>query len=380
MHRGQFIFHLLSSSSFPNPLLSFFFFFFSSYGTVSLRPGSYVAKLFVRHESLSSLDSLKGLVLTMELPLSKTISLSLKSSLMDAVGGANGAGKVNTSVMAGESTTELWVAPLSDLPPGVAAGDVLIGELQVGGASPATMSYPISVCIQSVTGAASRPAAGESSAASSSNRSVEEVLMDAQISAAISVFAARKDPLSNWHPLASQQIAAYPNHSGQLALDLRMVCLRAAARDGEHALTLKLADEILGHIPQAEVALHFGMNCSDANLRKQFQAKKDVLIETLKIKVTALKATGGDHGSAYQTLVQWADPASVAQMDLKGPVLLLHHLTQLKKTGIPNSRDTFDKCQALLQELEWPYWIDAFQLHGAKCFPQRIAFPFDKSK
>jgi hypothetical protein len=59
----------------------------SQYGTVSLSKGSYVARIHIRHESASTLESMKNLPLTMEFTLSKPVAATLYASLKDAVEG-----------------------------------------------------------------------------------------------------------------------------------------------------------------------------------------------------------------------------------------------------------------------------------------------------
>ena len=65
-----------------------------------------------------------------------------------------------------------------------------------------------------------------------------------------------------------------------------------------------------------------------------------MLVATLTIKVKALRATGKPHTEAYQNLLQWADATAVAQLDLSDVALLLHHLSQAKKNGMRNSRES----------------------------------------
>lgn len=340
-----------------------------TYSVKSVPKGSYLAKVYVRHESAQKLEKFKNLPLTLEVTLGKSISLPIYSSLLGSV---TGEGTVNIAVMNTHEVAELWVgAPSSEYPCYVQKGDVLRGTLNLAGAAPAVLSYPLAFVVQSVPNGGPKNGSSGASSDATPGKSLDDRLRDVEIQSSINFFSSLKEPFSQWERLAEERLKSLPSHH-PLLLELRLVCLRAACSDDSvpRAHIVRMCDDILQGLSPNDIAMHFGMQCSDARLRKEYSARRDALIETLTRKAECLSQQSTSQPSdaareALTALRQWVEPGDsrVVQIQsqmwrrggLAGHALLaLWQEAKARPEGV--ERQTYAGVIELLQRLKWTYY------------------------
>jgi tripeptidyl-peptidase-2 len=338
---------------------------------VSLGKGSYTLKLWLRHDSRAKLESLKSATMSLDRPLGSPVSLSVYSTLIDAM---QGGAKFRSKWLAPDQKQRLFVANVSSGPGGTLAGDILLGTITYGeegthdGAGQLPGGFPVSVVV-STAHAVSASSAGASS--KSSAESFDEPLTD----------AAAKNPRAKLNRKLREARLEFLNSlsiaSDRAAFD-RMV--EDALKKDESDLTVlvaklrklddkktrkerlsevvEAADAVLAQLDEAAIAMAL-VGRLDANdkeagkARKSAEKKKSLLIDTLYRKGRALgymelpevlaknpikdkKAHNKAFEDAYKALSKWVDPTG-------SDYFLLHIRREARKQHLGESLKWLNK-------------------------------------
>ena len=383
-----------------------------TFGTKNLTKGRYLCKVYVRHDSQSSLDALKNMALSVEFSLKKAANCSLYKTMKDGVSGGS---KVSSTIVSdGRETTELWIAQTGDLPSFARAGDVLRGLLYLNGTTAPVLSYPLTYVVQST------PTSGSSSSSSSNasarilpTASLSDKMEDAELNAVISFFSGLKEPFSQWERLVNEKLSQFSSHA--FALHLRLVALRAALEDASVSSDklLSMCEELLRNVRPKDVAEHFGKNTlpgvEEQVLRNQFTLKRDAMtegklslwvhvgfvymcnlfvFEALSCKVALLKKMGKEEqANETMTLLQrFADDSKIQKLNSANWKLSKQYgaamqvlLNDVKKADVLDK----DKAQQLLemfQALKWGFWEEYMTNLIVRKYPSKFLCNFSSTK
>jgi subtilisin family serine protease len=338
---------------------------------VSLGKGSYTLKLWLRHDSRAKLESLKSATMSLDRPLGSPVSLSVYSTLIDAM---QGGAKFRSKWLAPGQKQRLFVANVSSGQGGTLAGDILLGTITYGeegthdGAGQLPGGFPVSVVV-STAHAVSASSGGASR--KSSAESFDEPLTD----------AAAKNPRAKLNRKLREARLEFLNSlsiaSDRAAFD-RMV--EDALKKDESDLTVlvaklrklddkktrkerlsevvEAADAVLAQLDEAAIAMAL-VGRLDANdkeagkARKSAEKKKSLLIDTLYRKGRALgymelpevlaknpikdkKAHNKAFEDAYKALSKWVDPTG-------SDYFLLHIRREARKQHLGESLKWLNK-------------------------------------
>lgn len=310
---------------------------------VSLGKGSYTLKLWLRHDHRSKLESLKSSVMSLDRSLGSPVSLSVYSTLIDAM---QGGAKFRSKWLAPGQKQRLFVANVSSAPSGTLASDILLGSITYGeegthdGAGQLPGGFPVSVVV-STTHAASASSGGSSSG--SSVESYDEPLTGdaAKNPRAKLTRKLRETRLEFLNSLSITSDREAFDRMVEEALkkdanDLTVLVAKLRKLDDEKTRKERLdevvaaADAVLAQLDESEIAMALtGRLAADdkeeAKARKNAEKKKALLIDTLYRKGRALgymelpevvakktiknkKAHEKEFEATYKALSKWVDP------------------------------------------------------------------------
>ena len=310
---------------------------------VSLGKGSYTLKLWLRHDHRSKLESLKSSVMSLDRSLGSPVSLSVYSTLIDAM---QGGAKFRSKWLAPGQKQRLFVANVSSAPSGTLAGDILLGSITYGeegthdGAGQLPGGFPVSVVV-STTHAASASSGGSSSgssiesfdepltgdAAKNADAKLSRKLREAKLEFlnSLSVDSDRKA----FDRLVEQFLKKDEN-------DLTVLVAKLRKLDDEKSRKQRLdevvaaADAVLAQLDEGAILMALtGRSAADDKkqsvARKSAEKKKALLIDTLYRKGRALgymelpevvaknpikdkEAHEKEFEANYKALNKWVDP------------------------------------------------------------------------
>ena len=310
---------------------------------VSLGKGSYILKLWLRHDNRSKLESLKSSVMSLDRSLGSPVSLSVYSTLIDAMQG--GATFRSKWLEPGEKQ-RLFVANVSSAPSDTLAGDILLGSITYGeegthdGAGQLPGGFPVSAVV-STTHAASTAAGGDST--KSSIESFDEPLAgdaakNPQARLGRKLRETRLEFLNSlsvdsdreaFDRLIEEALKKDENDLTVLVAKLRKLDDEKSRKE-RLAEVVEAADAVLAQLDAGEIALILAGRSADDDkdaekARKSAQKKKGLLIDTLYRKGRALgymelpvvlaknpikdkDAHEKEFEATYKTLSKWVDP------------------------------------------------------------------------
>lgn len=338
---------------------------------VTLGKGSYTLKLWLRHDNRAKLESLKSATMSLDRSLGSPVSLSVYSTLIDAM---QGGAKFRSKWLAPGQKQRLFVGNVSTAPGGTLAGDILLGTITYGeegthdGAGQLPGGFPVSVVV-STAHAGSAPSGG--AASKSSVESFDEPLAgDAAKNPRAKLN--RKLREARLEFLNSLSIASDREAFDRLvneALkkdenDLTVLVAKLRKLDDEKTRKERLsevveaADAVLAQLDESAIAMALvGRSAADGKeagkARKSAEKKKALLIDTLYRKGRALgymelpevlaknpikdkKAHEKAFEDAYKALSKWVDPTS-------SDYFLLHIRREARKQHLGESLKWLNK-------------------------------------
>ncbi|MCH8831026.1 MAG: tripeptidyl peptidase II, partial [Planctomycetes bacterium] len=262
---------------------------------VKLQKGRYTLILQLRHSDLSRLQKTRSLLLALDRPLSKAISLSFYASRVAAV--ERKTKFAPRPLHRGEKAVMTLAAPrLSQLPKLAVDGDMLLGTVYYGrsksvsgGSGQRPGGYPIRYA---VTGTG-RFRTGKQGTNTSPPRggSLAHRLKELKF-AELESLAVLGKPSAAFERLASGLLQESPGGLRVLTARLKLLD-HAKYRKERLPAIVEAADAILKRIDQKALALEFGQRVNSADSaavrqRKKMEAEKAALIDTLYRKGRAL--------------------------------------------------------------------------------------------
>ena len=338
---------------------------------VSLGKGSYTLKLWLRHDHRSKLESLKSSVMSLDRSLGSPVSLSVYSTLIDAM---QGGAKFRSKWLAPGQKQRLFVANVSSAPSGTLAGDILLGSITYGeegthdGAGQLPGGFPVSVVV-STTHAASASSGGSSSgssiesfdepltgdAAKNADAKLSRKLREAKLEFlnSLSVDSDRKA----FDRLVEQFLKKDENDLTVLVAKLRKLD-DEKSRKGRLDEVVAAADAVLAQLNEGAILMALtGRSAADdkkqSAARKSAEKKKALLIDTLYRKGRALgymelpevvaknpikdkEAHEKEFEATYKALNKWVDPTG-------GDYFLLHIRRAARKQQLGESLKWLNK-------------------------------------
>lgn len=310
---------------------------------VSLSKGSYTLKLWLRHDVRSKLESLKSIPMSLERSLGSPISLSVYSTLIDAMQGGS---KFSGRWLAPGEKQRLFVANISSAPAGTLAGDILRGTITYGeegthdGAGQMPGGFPVSVVVSTTdaASAASGSSSKDSAVVSYDKPLAGEAAKNPKVKLGRKLRDAKLEFLNSLSIDSDRE--AFDRLAGELLRkdesDLTVLVMKLHKLDDVKKRKERLsevvdaADAVLDQLDQAEIALALiGRSEADdkeaAKERKSAEKKKALLIDTLYRKGRALgymelpevleknpikdqKAHDKAFEANYKALTKWVDP------------------------------------------------------------------------
>ncbi len=310
---------------------------------VSLGKGSFTLKLWLRHDDRSKLESLKSSVMSLDRSLSSPVSLSVYSTLIDAM---QGGAQFHSRWLEPGEKQRLFVANVSSAPSGTLAGDILLGSITYGekgthdGAGQLPGGFSVSVVVS--TAHAASASAGASSAKSSLESFDEPLAGDAAKNHKARLNGKlREAKLEFLNSLSVDSDREAFDRLIEESLkkdegDLTVLVAKLRKLDDDKTRKERLnevveaADAVLAKLDTGEIALAlFGRSAADdkdaTKARKSAEKKKALLIDTLYRKGRALgymelpevvaknpikdqKAHDKEFEATYKALSKWVDP------------------------------------------------------------------------
>ncbi|MFT4557170.1 MAG: tripeptidyl-peptidase-2 [Planctomycetaceae bacterium] len=338
---------------------------------VSLGKDSYTLKLWLRHDNRAKLESLKSATMSLDRSLGSPVSLSVYSTLIDAM---QGGAKFRSKWLAPDQKQRLFVANVSSAPGGTLAGDILHGTITYGeegthdGAGQLPGGFPVSVVVS--TAHAASASSGGSSSKSSVDSFDEPLTGDAAKNPRAKLN--RKLREARLEFLKSLSVASDREAFDRLVedalkkdeKDLTVLVARLRKLDDEKTRKERLsevveaADAVLAQLDEAEIAMALvGRSPADdkeaGKARKSAEKKKALLIDTLYRKGRALgymelpevlaknpikdqKAHDKAFEDAYKALSKWVDPTG-------SDYFLLHIRREARKQHLGESLKWLNK-------------------------------------
>lgn len=308
---GSYVYHIYDSNGrrvttndmFPDP--------------ISLDKGTYQVDVISRHRDASALERYKSVLLTVDQPLSKPISLSFSSSKADTA--AKRGGSVAGLLVPGESKTFYLVEP-TGLPTSLKAGDLLLGTIKFSADAHASTNYQVEYLYT------------KQSKTSSQAKSNASGALEKQIRALKLKHLATLDPTKEPFKKLFAELRKEDNKDRQpLITKLEKLDTKEKRKERLEEI-IKAADELIASFDQQKMATSLGKRVpkEDKEAKKahdEAEKGKKQLVDALYRKARAIayrelpdviakhpiknqKEQDKQFEDAYRSLETWADPAS----------------------------------------------------------------------
>jgi tripeptidyl-peptidase-2 len=260
---------------------------------IKLGKGRHVLRLQLRHTDVSELEKVKDMLLSLDRPLSKSLSLDVYPSRAAA---ASGGPKFKPRAVNSGRRVTLFVAapPMKRLPASAKAGDILLGSVTYGKTAASLngarqSGFPIDYVVPI------SPSSGSATSAKSDDRrppakKLEDELRDFKVAQLKKLSS--EETAAQFHVLAGKLLEEYPAHLPVLVAVLHR---RDDVKHRKQRLAdvVEAADAVLALIDTPKLALHFGtkVNPDDEDavaMRQQMDTTREILVDTLYRKGRAL--------------------------------------------------------------------------------------------
>ncbi len=375
---GSYVYHIYDSNErrvttndmFPDP--------------VTLDKGTYQVSVVSRHRDASVLERFKSVLLTVDQPLSKPVSLSFSSSKADAV--AKRGGSTGGLLLQGETKTFYLVEP-TGLPGSLKAGDLLMGTIKFSADDHASTNYRVEYLY------AKQTPAGNQSAKKKTGT------LEKQIRALKLEHLATLDPTKEaFNKLFSELRKEDAKDRQPLVIKLEKLDSKEKRKERLEAI-IAAADELIASFDQQKIAAALGKRVpkEDKQAKKihdEAEKEKKQLVDALYRKARAIayrelpdvlakhpiknqKEQDEQFAQAYQALETWADPAGSDYWLL---VVRKHRRAKQFAVAIQslnkNLKDSspllhFKKRRDMFGELGWENWKNWQQQQMLLKFPKQ---------
>jgi tripeptidyl-peptidase-2 len=258
-------------------------------GSVKLGQGKHVLKLQLRHDDIAKLKSMKKAPLTLDRPLSNSVSLGVYRSRAAAVSRGE---RFRSSLLERGDRVSLWVGvPASvSLPATAVGGDILLGTVTYGTAGDGRRQsgrrpggFPVQYVVPNRSVTKLSDSGPESPKLPGDENRYRIAKLKSLVTAA--------DDL-RFNRIAEQILKEHPEHLPTLVAQLHRL---DQTRNRKQHLTrvVAAADKVIAQIHPNHLAAHFGTNVNSddvaaVGLRKKMNDHKTILIDTLYRKGRAL--------------------------------------------------------------------------------------------
>ncbi|XP_027110305.2 tripeptidyl-peptidase 2 isoform X1 [Coffea arabica] len=281
--------------------------------SAKLPKGEYNLQLYLRHDNLQYLESMKGLVLFIERKLEEKEVIKL-SFYSQPDGPIIGDSSFKSSTLILGLKESFYVAPpiKNKLPKNCPEGSVLIGTISYGKVSSAVSeegkkpnknptSYLLSYIVPPPKHDEEKGKASSRCSGKSVSERLEEEVRDAKIKVLASLNQGTDKERSEWKNLSISLKSEYPKYTPLLAKILEGLLSQSSAEDKIHYYeenfnTLQMiaaADDIIDSIDKDELAKYFCLKSEPEdegaeNLKKKMETTREQLAEALYQKGLAL--------------------------------------------------------------------------------------------
>ncbi len=284
---------------------------------ISLNQGTYQVHVISRHQDVPTLERYKSVLLTVDQPLGKPVSLSFSSSKADAV--AKRKRSVSGLLLPGESKTFYLMEP-TGLPSSLKGGDLLLGNIKFSSNKQASTNYRVEYLY-------TKQVATKSASATGASGTLEKQIRAIKLKH-LKTLDPTKEPFNKLY----KQLRSEDKQDRQ-PLVIRLEKLDSKEKRLERLeLIIQAADELIASFDQEKLAATLAIRVPQED-KKAKQAhdraekEKKQLVDALYRKARAIafrelpevlakhpvkdqKEQHRQFEQAYRALEKWVDPAS----------------------------------------------------------------------
>ncbi|MHC4091064.1 MAG: tripeptidyl peptidase II [Planctomycetota bacterium] len=266
---------------------------------VKLGKGEYVLRFHVRHSDVQHLEKIQDMLLLLDRPLGKSISLKVYADPDD---GLTGGSPFGTRTLARGERAVMYVAgpPTDKLPKEAKPGDSLLGQITFGKAD-ASLTGPgrrpggfaLAYHVPPSPASEKESVSEEKKQDEDSDKTETEKLAEAIRDLRVARLAKLRDDKHSeeFGRLAEEILAEYPDHLPVLVERLK----RADGKKRKENLpaVVEAAEAVIAHIDREVLAAHYGvkLDADDAEataVRKEMDKQKEILVDALYREARAL--------------------------------------------------------------------------------------------